>query len=178
MVTCPIRSTTLTTRSIPSSPRDAFTIECNRERPLIEKELVTAIRMAQAGSRIAASSDFYQALFSEQNRKTLGFEEAVQAKYAKLAQLSNDPKYPVRVTCTPDCKDGIIAWARAGTKMINLCERWFNDQTKAEASFVAEMCGAKSASSKKWDSLSAYKGSKGMLVRWLFPARVRSTDRC
>ncbi|KAI9886929.1 MAG: hypothetical protein M1823_001221 [Watsoniomyces obsoletus] len=120
--------------------------------------------MAEAGSRMTASSPFYQALFSEANRRTPGFEEAVRAKYAKLAQLSSDPTYPVRVTCTPDCQGGHIAWAKPGTKQINICNPWFNDQTKVETSFILENCGGKGASSKKLERLSAFKGSKALTL--------------
>lgn len=143
-----------------------FDFQCNHDQAMIAQEFATFVGLASAGTQIFGSSAYYQALFSNKNKATPGFELAVQTKYRKLAALYPDNNYNVIVQCdTVQCVDAngnnLFAWTSHSARIINLCPSWFDDAKKAKAADVLSQCQPGSPNTGNWARLSQFKKTKG-----------------
>lgn len=143
-----------------------FEFQCGHDQSMIAQEFATFVGLANAGKHIFGASSYYQALFSDENKNTPGFEIAVQTKYGKLADLYPDQNYKVTVTCVTDlCVDqngnNLFAWTSPSAKVINLCPSWFDDSKKKKAADVVTECQPGNPKAGNWQRLSQFKKTKG-----------------
>lgn len=132
---------------------------------LITQELNAARQMAQKGKTITAASQYFQTIFSANNKNTPGFELAVQSKYGKLYDLVADKNYHVTISCLDGAAAGCTgtrsAWTNAGTNQVNLCGRWFDNTVKARTLDIQTACQPGSPDAGNYADLSQFKASKG-----------------
>jgi hypothetical protein len=137
------------------------TSRSEEDQLIIAQELAFARDIANIGANIQPASIYYQALFSNDLKNTIGFQIQVNTKYRNVASIYTASDQKVQVRCEQKlCAPNRVAATYASLNTINLCDLWFDSFYTWRTGKAASQCKAGSPNAHKWKNLAKFKGTK------------------